>query len=192
MITKIPKVLPIYGSDNCPYIIALLQAIQNGVEIPNEISEETYNTVRDNKDNFDKWFVGFVGYCCSYSGKFFGGYARGENRNYADEQYRKINKTLDLLDRISFYHNNYYDIIFGGRGLIYCDPPYLGSTGYKSKFDHQYFWNWCDQEVDRGNTVYVSEYNAPSNWQCIFEKEQVSSLTQDTGSKSGVERLFIK
>ncbi|MDD3417562.1 MAG: hypothetical protein PHY47_26820 [Lachnospiraceae bacterium] len=51
----------------------------------------------NNKDNYDKWYVGFVGFLCSFGSKFFGGYARGKNnsgdaRNYAMESYNNLNK----------------------------------------------------------------------------------------------------
>jgi DNA adenine methylase len=44
---------------------------------------------------------------------------------------------------------------------------------------------------DRGHIVFVSEYNAPKDFKCVWEKEMVSSLTKDTGSKKAIEKLFI-
>jgi DNA adenine methylase len=43
---------------------------------------------------------------------------------------------------------------------------------------------------EAGHTVFVSEYNMPDDFTCIWSKEQVSSLTRDTGSKTAIEKLF--
>lgn len=45
--------------------------------LPDTITEQEYIKVRDNKDKYDKWFVGLVGFCATYGSKWFGGYARG-------------------------------------------------------------------------------------------------------------------
>ena len=36
----------------------------------------------------------------------------------------------------------------------------------------------------------IYEYSAPANFECLWAKEIVSSLTKETGSKKGVEKLF--
>jgi DNA adenine methylase len=36
----------------------------------------------------------------------------------------------------------------------------------------------------------VSEYNAPEDFECLWSKEVNNSLTKDTGSKKGIEKLF--
>ena len=82
------------------------------------------------------------------------------------------------------------EIEIPSNSIIYCDPPYASTTKYKDDFDHDKFWIWCEQKVKEGHSVYVSEYNAPNNWNCIWEKEITSSLTQDTGSKKATEKLF--
>lgn len=42
----------------------------------------------------------------------------------------------------------------------------------------------------RGHNVFVSEYNAPDDFECIWVKEVNNSLTKDTGGKKGIEKLF--
>ena len=76
------------------------------------------------------------------------------------------------------------------NSLIYCDPPYQGTTNYKNAFNHEEFWEWCRNKTKEGHTVFISEYNAPRDFMCLWEKEIVSSLTKNTGSKKGVEKLF--
>lgn len=42
-----------------------------------------------------------------------------------------------------------------------------------------------------GHKVFVSEYTAPDDFVCVWSKQVNNSLTKDTGSKKGVECLFI-
>ena len=44
--------------------------------------------------------------------------------------------------------------------IIYCDPPYDGTSKYNnnSEFNHIEFWEWVK---NCKNPVYVSEYQAP-------------------------------
>ena len=71
-----------------------------------------------------------------------------------------------------------------------CDPPYEGTTKYKDDFNHTEFWDWCRDMASKGYIIFVSEYNAPKDFECVWQKEIVSSLTQNTGSKKAVEKLF--
>lgn len=64
-----------------------------------------------------------------------------------------------------------------------CDPPYSGFTKYKDKFNHDDFWQWCRDKVKEEHKVFISEYNAPDDFRCIWRKEIVSSLTKDTGAR---------
>jgi hypothetical protein len=43
-------------------------------------------------------------------------------------------------------------------------------------------------EINRKKDILF--YNAPNDFECIWSKEMVSSLTKDTGSKKAVEKLF--
>ena len=78
------------------------------------------------------------------------------------------------------------------NSIIYCDPPYKNTTAYKTNsFDHDKFWQWVRNKTNDGHTVFVSEYTAPNDFECVWQKEIVSSLTKNTGSKIGIEKLFI-
>ena len=43
---------------------------------------------------------------------------------------------------------------------------------------------------ERGHQIFISEYNMPDDFICVWQKEIISSLTQDTGSKKAIEKLF--
>jgi DNA adenine methylase len=178
------------------YLIELFIAIQKGWRPPDNISEKEYQDIRTHKENYPSYLVGFVGFGCSYSGKWFGGYARGNanngsSRNYCLESKKNILSQYNGLQGIKIYNKNYWELDIPANSIIYCDPPYENTTKYKSGFDHNKFWQWCEKKTIEGNKVFVSEYHAPGNWKSIWSKEVHNTLVQDTGSKSGVENLFV-
>jgi DNA adenine methylase len=184
-----------YGSDTCEYAVALLEAISKGWEPPDVVSEEFYHSVKANSDSYSKELVGFLAYSCSYAGKFWGGYARGNTskgspRNFASEQVRNLGKQRFGLVGANFSVCSYNTIDLTEGDVVYCDPPYLGTTGYSKPFDHGFFWDWCAKKVSQGITVLVSEYYCPVSNEVLWAKEQTSSLTKDTGSKKSTEVLF--
>jgi DNA adenine methylase len=176
------------ASDSNRYVVAMFRAVQSGWEPPDSVGEELYNSVRADFDAYDEALVGFIGVACSYSGKFFGGYARGEGRDYCGESKRNLLK--QNLSGIDIRCSDYRELEIPPNSLIYCDPPYRGATKYRGGFDHDEFWQWCRDQ--HGHTVFISEYTAPDDFECVWEKQVCSSLTKDTGSKTNTERLFTR
>ena len=180
------------GADNNKYLIALLEAVQNGQELPEHITKDEYIAVKTNRDNYPDWYVGFVGFVSSFRGKFFGGYSgyyttkTGIQRNYIKERINNILK--QNLDGIKLVCSSYDALDIPANSIIYCDPPYNGTTKYKDSFDSDAFWQWCRDKAKEGHTVYVSEYNAPEDFKCIWEK-QINSNLGGT-SKTATEKLF--
>lgn len=182
------------GADFNPYVAALWQAVADGWVPPDLVTEEEYKEAQ--RDRLVDARTAFIGFACSYGAKFFGGYARGKNakgewRNYASEAKRAMVKTARGIAGVKFHHCSYDQLTIPANSIIYCDPPYAGTTGYATgTFDHAAFWQWCRDKVAEGHRVYVSEYTAPDDWHCVWQKEVNNTLTKDTGSKKGVEKLF--
>jgi DNA adenine methylase len=61
--------------------------------------------------------------------------------------------------------------------------------GYGSSFDSDKFWEWCREKAREGHTLYISEYNAPDDFSCIWQKDINSSLSS-VKSKKVTEKLF--
>lgn len=57
------------GSDIDKYVIAVLQGLQCGIEPPREVSKELYDSVKNNKDNYSDFLVGYIGYELSFGAK---------------------------------------------------------------------------------------------------------------------------
>ena len=191
-----------FGCDLNEYLIELLNTVKDKCNIlPKEISEDEYKSVMNNIENYDKWYVGFVGFLCSFGGKFFGGYARGKNnngdyRNYADESYRNLMKQSKNLKDITFKNCSFQDINTNiSNFVIYCDPPYRGTTKYKTEeFPYEEFYQWC-RNMAKNNIVLVSEYNMPNDFECIWSKETIANFDSNRKSNDDknkrVEKLFI-
>jgi DNA adenine methylase len=188
------------GLDKNPYLIALLNYLTTDGELPLSISEEEYYIVRDNKDKYDDWYVGLVGFCASYGGRFFEGYPRGKNNNgisrdYTNEAIRNIEKQRKNLKDIKFKTMDYLNLdLSKHKCLIYCDPPYRNSKPYKvsllGNFNSDVFWEWVrNQSIS--NPVIVSEYEAPDDFITMWEKDGIKSNLKNNGTKTSTEKLFI-
>lgn len=134
------------------------------------------------------------GFCASYNAKWFGGYAGtvktkiNTYRNYYDEAVRNVLKQRHYLKGVRFICSDYRRLHVK-NALIYCDPPYQGTTGYKDSFDHKAYWDWV-RKMSKDNIVLCSEYSAPDDFKCIWQKQLVISLDKSSRSKA-VEKLFV-
>jgi DNA adenine methylase len=182
------------GADIHPHLIAMWRAVSDGWMPPQEVSEDEYNECNNRRRNeHGDPILGYVGFVASYAGKWYGGFARDSAgaRDYAAEGFRSAQKQFPKLRGVRFECADYRELDIPPNSIIYCDPPYRGTTGYASgAFDHDYFWHWCGDMHAAGNSVFVSEYEAPEGWKCVWSKEVNNTLAKGTGSKKGIERLF--
>jgi DNA adenine methylase len=77
--------------------------------------------------------------------------------------------------------------------LVYCDPPYQGTTQYGAfnGFDHELFWNTM-REWSKNNTVVISEYSAPDDFICVKEINSQMGLSSKGGNREvRVEKVFM-
>lgn len=181
------------GADINRYLIEALNCIKDcPMVLPknkSEFGEEDYKALRN--DDFYV-FKGYAGFAFSYGGKWMGGWRRDKigTRDYVAESYRDAQKQSPLIQGVHFIRSSYQDLTIPSNSLIYCDPPYAAATKYKDDFNHDDFWQWCREKKKEGHTIFISEYKAPSDFMCVWSKPITSSLTKDTGSKTGWEKLF--
>lgn len=181
------------GSDADIHIISYLQSLQAGWLPPSEITKVDYDfwklkvpTVRD-----EFAMKAIVGYQYSFAGKFFNGFncsprSIGNGRSVSEKQAPK-------LQGIQFQCRTYEKEIPKGTDLIYCDPPYKGTTkcGSSNYFDSDFFWAWCLACSLSGIRVLVTEFSAPSFATEIWRKEKSQQLRRSDGSTVMTERLFL-
>ena len=181
------------GADCNKQLISMWSALQEGWVMPSFVSEEEYKDLRINQNERPAELVSFVGFNTSFGGRWFGGYARGSNskgepRNYTAEGKRNILKQLPKIQDVKFIHSSYRDLEIPPNSLIYCDPPYEGTKKYKDDFNHVDFWEWCRKKSKEGHVVYVSEYNAPADFKCLWTKTITCCLADS--NKNRIEKLF--
>lgn len=96
---------------------------------------------------------------------------------------------LQHLERLELYGVDYREMDIPKNAVIYCDPPYSGTAEYVcGGFDSKAFWQWAEDKA-RKQPVYVSEYNAPENWEAIITVPRRSNLQGGNGAFVS-EKLF--
>ncbi len=171
---------------------------------PPHYTKEQYQQIRTDKKSYEPHIIGWVGFACSYSGKYFGGYAgdypesrrlkNGKLPNYQSEAINSTAKQVPKLKGVEFTNKNYWELEIPPNSVIYCDPPYQNTTKYHHRFNHSFFWDWCREQSKQGHKVYISEYNAPDDFVCVWQKETNSQLSANGstgGNKISTERLFV-
>lgn len=178
------------ASDFCKPLITMYQALQRGW-VPPDISEEEY--ARINKErNPDDPATAFALFGCSFGGKFAGGYARSNmERNYAENARRSLRRKMATCQGVVFSSRSYEELQVE-NAVIYCDPPYENTVGYRAtgQFDHERFWLWV-RERSKNNLVFVSEYAAPDDFKVGAEFPTHTDLrNKDDHVIDRTEKLF--
>lgn len=157
---------------------------------PTSVTEAEYNDIKTNKDKYPKELVGFCGIALTFGSTWFGTYARNKRgTNYAMEGRENLIKQVENLQGTIIQNFAYWDLPLPTDSIIYCDPPYEGVFGYKDKFDHELFWNWCRAKAEQGHKIFVSEYNAPADFECVWSFELKTNMNAKHTTKP-VEKLF--
>ena len=95
---------------------------------------------------------------------------------------------LESLERLERLNMDYRNVPLPEGCVVYCDPPYAGTSGYgNATFDTDAFWEWA-RECER--PLFISEYAAPPDFVCVREFSHLSSLSA-TACNKVVERLFV-
>ena len=178
-------------NDKHPYLIAMWQALQNGWMPPDAVTKEEYYHVKANMDE-NPALTGFVGFGCSFGGKWWGGYAKDKRGDdYCGQAKRGLLKDLVGIQSATFTCLDYRDVEIPDGVVVYCDPPYANTTGYAfGQFDTNEFWDYMRQLSKRCD-VYISEESAPDDFECIWSKEKVRTLEKnDNVGRVKVEKLF--
>lgn len=175
------------------YLIDMFNSLKKGWIPPFNLSKVEYDYIRKHYDECPA-LTSFAGFGCSFAGKWFGGYAKNaEGRNYAEIAYRSLLKDLEQINKIEYKVQSFFSLNTSDQ-LIYCDPPYRGTTayGFVGKFDSELFWNKV-RELSKNNIVLVSEYDAPDDFEVVWEKEMrlnIKSIIKTSNNENRIEKLF--
>ncbi|NCC99888.1 MAG: DNA adenine methylase [Bacteroidia bacterium] len=187
------------GADNNEYLIEMFNNLQSGViDFPDSISKDLYDRARTYFNNglsneMSVAMIGWIGFMASYNGKFFDGGYNGnyKKRDYVAESIKNIRKQISDLKDVKFICSSYQTLEIPEKSIIYCDPPYQGTTQYNSSknFNHTAFWEWCRDMSKQGHQVFISEYNAPKDFECVWQKEMTTTINH-CGTLKPIEKLY--
>ena len=180
-----------YGSDANPWLMCMWQAVMDGWTPPDAVTEEQYADLKARKPL--EPITAFVGFGCSFGGKWFGGYARdGRGHNYAGIAARSVAKKAAGFGAATLTCGPYDVVTIPPNAVIYCDPPYAETTdGYATaRFDSELFWSRVRNAERNGHPVFVSEYTAPSDFDVVAEFKKKVTMDKRNGYADKGEKLF--
>lgn len=181
------------GSDIHPDLIMMWQHVTAGGSVPEFISREDYQALRRAEPS---WLRGYVGFGASFGGKWFGGYGVSpRDGEVCRASYRSVSRQAAVFRAhgVRFKCAPFGSITPPDGAVIYCDPPYAGTTGYSStgEFDYREFYRvlqgWAETR-----SVYVSEYEVPDDVpvKVVWEREKRNVLEKGDNQRVTLERLF--
>jgi len=198
---------PRIGSDFHPELVAFLTAVQSGWQPPAYINEDDYKRIKTSSDLVLKGYAGFL---FSFGATYFGSFRRHNDarigakitphgidikNHYLSMQYTNkvsqeaVEKLRPYLQGVELHHSSYIDLKIPSQSIIYCDPPYAGTTGYGVGFNHNIFYDWCRLQKAKGHTIFISEYGMPKDFKCIWSMQLTQNIKQK-GSARTIEKLF--
>lgn len=184
------------AADSSIDVILMWQAVTDGWTPPEDMSKEQYECLRHSPPSALR---GFAGHACSFGGKWFAGYAAPSKprprvpygENFARSGSRSCVKKAAAFSNVTWVVSDYRGWSPDQEWVVYCDPPYVRTTRHREQFDTDQFWMVMDQWSDRGAQVFVSEYEAPPGWACVWEKNTPRKMEGNRGLYQ-TERLWTK
>ena len=184
------------ANDKHYYLIEMWKALQNGWEMPDIVTEEDYKYIKEHKDE-NPPLAGFVGFGCSYAGRWFEGYARSGERNFCLNAKNSNLKILPKIQDVIFYNEDYKDVNIPIGSLVYCDIPYKDSKPYSKKevgiFNYNEFYQWVRDNSDKYD-IYISEYkhNVPEDFEIVWEKKSKKDLKNKNNEQEPTIEVLMR
>ncbi|MCI0553827.1 MAG: DNA adenine methylase, partial [Anaerolineae bacterium] len=185
--------LCVTASDIHQDLILMLKAVRDGWEGPDWINESFWKELK--YADYHSAVRAYVGFGCSFGGRFFENPARCYNRGqdvgyHAAQARRSLARLRPLIQGVTFDCYSYQEYE-GQADLLYCDPPYAGTKEYSQveRFNSKEFWDWVWKE-SRNRVVLVSELECPDpRIKCVLEIPYKFSVNRERITKV-MERVF--
>ena len=184
------------ANDKHYYLIEMWKELQKGWLPPESLTEEEYKYIKNNKDE-KPYLTAFVGFGCSFAGKWFGGYAYSDKRNYCLNAYNSVLNKLKNLKNVMFYNLDYSEVDIPKGSFVYCDIPYKNTTPYCKKevgeFNHEEFYQWVRENSNKYE-IYVSEYkeNVPNDFEIVWEQNSKKDIRNKNNIKEKTIEVLMK
>lgn len=191
-----------FASDAHEDLMLMWKALCAGWNPPEFVSRERYEELRQSAPSPER---GLVGFGSTWGGKWFGGYVNtvyDKHHSRETKPYLKAARTAVLKDAnilrgstLACLSFDQVHIEHPDRTVIYCDPPYAQTLGYRGAgvFDSEYFWKVAQRWAEVGALVVVSEESAPVGWALLAERSRRAMLRVQAGGDNALrsERLFV-
>lgn len=192
------------ASDKNNYLIAMWRFLCEGYDFPKTITKESYSEYRSKfneigfsgfGDTLEEAMIGWIGFMGSFNGRFFDGGYSGHNvkgRDYIGEQIKNTLSQVQKLQGVKFLCGSYDSFEMPRNSVIYCDIPYKNTKQYSisKDFNYESFYQWSRLITREGNSVFISEYQAPDDFVCIWKK-QVTNAMNTNNTYNPTEKLFV-
>ena len=147
----------------------------------------------------------FIGFACSFGAMFYNTYASDKrdkrdkrgNRNYYHSALKAYQQKISIIksntQNIKFSSKNYRYIRLPQKCIVYCDPPYINTTGYNhlnDSFNHREFYQWIRLNSTSDHIIIFSEITAPKDFKIIYQEKIVVKKGIIKSGKR-VEKLFV-
>lgn len=183
----------VLASDSQPDLIMMWKALSVGWDPPTVVSREIYECLRNAEPSA---FRAFVGFGCSFAGRWFQGYAKDNPAHkmwYAQAARNNLLRDIQGMGNVLFSCADYQDMYLVPGATVYADPPYANTKQYDGVgvFKPAEFWDTARAWRKAGMHVYVSEYTAPDDWTRVWSREITRNLKGTTGTQRVVESLYV-
>lgn len=184
-------------SDDNQALVNMLVALQGGWTPPtwiSRLSNEEYRVLKSEPNDSPEH--AFIATAMSFGGRWWGGLAGVNNARDSTAYYyksgvsaaSKISKFLDQ-SHAELMCVSYPGVAPPEESVIYCDPPYRGTTKIRTEFDSESFASWAESTAHT-HPVYVSEYRPLTT---AFTQVYAVVKADDLSKKAGdtrTERLY--
>lgn len=196
-ISDTPNLTYLAGDLNKSVNLMWIEA-QKGWVPPNRIvsKEEFLRLKFDGTSTPEK---GFIGCSHAYNGLYFRCYCMTENmRNAIPGAAKRVSDIAlnTVVKKVKFSYGEYKQFSDLRNFVIYCDPPYEGTIGYRNDeskgsnpydhFDNSEFWKWAS-EMAKYNTVIVSEFSEPK---CVDFEVLLDFKNRDIKQNLNLEKVY--
>jgi DNA adenine methylase len=176
-------------------VMLMWKEAQNGWVPPSDIvSKEEFLRLKFNGESTAE--KGFIGCTHAFGALYFKSYS--VRKTFSNTAKKVSNIALNsVVSKVKFSYGSYTQFSDLENFLIYCDPPYENTYGYRNdeskgnfepdKFNSSEFWDWV-KKMSRRNTVFVSEFSPPPEH---INYETVSDYNySDSNNRSKKDLLF--
>ena len=179
------------AGDTVEDLILLWEAARDGWVPPLGMTKDEYESLKLAPPSALR---GFAAFGMSYSGKRWAGWTPNlPTRKWDEEASRGVVRKASSFANVTFACRSYSEWTVDETYVIYCDPPYDGTTEYPGApgFNSAAFWQVAEEWVDKGATVLVSEYGAPDGWVARWSKDVPVSLRPGGHRTRAIESLWV-